>query len=284
MHIHRIAAFTHDLHGGNPAGVVLSDAPLPAARMQRLANEIGYSETAFATPGSDGWDVRYFSPETEVPFCGHATIALGSVLAQQIGPGVHVLNIPAGRISVEGGVRDGRPYSELESPATKQEPVSDAVIAEALTLFGHEARDLDPGLPVLRAHAGADHLILPLRDRGSLARMTYDLDAGRRFMREQGFVTIALVWREAERIFHARNAFASGGVLEDPATGAAAAALAGMLRDRGLLRAGELLILQGEDMGWPSRLDVRFTDIPGSGVRVGGESAPLPDPQTATAA
>jgi predicted PhzF superfamily epimerase YddE/YHI9 len=57
-----------------------------------------------------------------------------------------------------------------------------------------------------------------------------------------------------------------------------------MLRDRGLLRAGELLILQGEDMGRPSRLDVRFTDIPGSGVRVGGESAPLPDPQTATAA
>src|SRR5690606_19231975 len=113
---------------------------------------------------------------------------------------------------------------------------------------------------------------------------TYDLDAGRRFMREQGFVTIALVWREAERIFHARNAFASGGVLEDPATGAAAVALAGMLRDRGLLRAGGLLILQGEDSGGPWRLDVRFTDTPGAGVRVGGESAPLPDPKAATAA
>ncbi|CAM5220440.1 hypothetical protein CDEF62S_00652 [Castellaniella defragrans] len=98
-------------------------------------------------------------------------------------------------------------------------------------------------------------------------------------MRDRGLVTIALIWREAERVFHARNAFASGGVLEDPATGAAAAALAGLLRDRRLLKAGDLLIWQGEDMGRPSRLDVRFTDIPGSGIQVGGESAPLADPR-----
>lgn len=279
MNIYRIAAFTQSGQGGNPAGVVLAGAPLPAAEMQRIAAEIGYSETAFAAPEGEGWEVRYFSPETEVPFCGHATIALGAVLAQEEGPGVRALRIPAGRISVEGGMRDGRPYSMLESPATRQEPVSDAVVAEALALFGYTAQDLDPGLPVLRAHAGADHLILPLRDRGLLAFMTYDLDAGRRFMRDQGFVTVALVWREAERVFHARNAFASGGVLEDPATGAAAAALAGLLRDRRLLKAGDLLIWQGEDMGRPSRLDVRFTDIPGSSIQVGGESAPLASPQ-----
>ena len=49
--------------------------------MQRIAAEVGYSETAFAMRDGDRWRVRYFSPEAEVPFCGHATIALGAALA-----------------------------------------------------------------------------------------------------------------------------------------------------------------------------------------------------------
>nr|WP_243700905.1 PhzF family phenazine biosynthesis protein [Paralcaligenes ureilyticus] len=84
-----------------------------------------------------------------------------------------------------------------------------------------------------------------------------------------------MVWREAPRVFHARNAFASGGVLEDPATGAAAAALAGMLRDHRLLTDGDLTIYQGEDMGRPSKIDVSFSAVPGSAVSVGGASAPM---------
>lgn len=276
MNIHRIAAFTRDGQGGNPAGVALYDILPPETEMQRIAHEIAYSETAFAAPEGDAWRVRYFSPETEVAFCGHATIALGAVLAQVHGPGTYRLDIPAGRILVRGSKRDGRGYSVLESPPTRHEPVADAVIEAALALFGYSRDDLDPALPTLRAHAGADHLILPLRTHELLRAMRYDLDAGRQFMRRHGFVTVALVWREAERVFHVRNAFASGGVLEDPATGAAAAALGGLLRDRGLLAAGELLVLQGDDMGRPSRLDVQFTDVPGSAVSVAGETAPIP--------
>ena len=100
--------------------------------------------------------------------------------------------------------------------------------------------------------------------------MHYDLEAGRDYMNRHGFVTVVLVWREKERLFHARNAFASGGVLEDPATGAAAAALAGMLRDQGFLADGDLTIMQGEDLGCPSRIDVHFEKPNGSPVQVSG--------------
>jgi len=123
--------------------------------------------------------------------------------------------------------------------------------------------------------AGAEHLFLALDSRERLSAMDYDLEEGRTFMRRHSLVTVALVWREAEGLFHARNAFASGGVIEDPATGAAAAALAGMLRDQGILTRGELTILQGADMGRPSRIVVRYDDPAGSPVFVSGASAKI---------
>ncbi len=73
MDVQRIAAFSDGPVGGNPAGVVLCDALPPAERMQAVAAEVGYSETAFAAPVGDDWRVRYFAPAIEVPFCGHAT-------------------------------------------------------------------------------------------------------------------------------------------------------------------------------------------------------------------
>ena len=83
----RLAAFTTDPSGGNPAGVWIGEA-LPADdEMQRIAAEVGYSETAFLAPDGSGatgrFRVRYFSPLAEVPFCGHATIASGVALAER---------------------------------------------------------------------------------------------------------------------------------------------------------------------------------------------------------
>ena len=72
----RLTAFTDDPNGGNPAGVVLDATGLSEAEMLKIAADLGYSESAFAIQRPDGdYDVRYFSPEMEVPFCGHATIA-----------------------------------------------------------------------------------------------------------------------------------------------------------------------------------------------------------------
>jgi PhzF family phenazine biosynthesis protein len=102
--------------------------------------------------------------------------------------------------------------------------------------------------------------------------MQYQFDQVRDLMLEQGLITISLLWPESDNIFHSRNAFASGGVYEDPATGAAAAALAGYLRDIGWRGKSELTILQGDDMGVPSRLQVRYGPTIGEGVAVSGET------------
>ena len=98
----RYAAFTDTPDGGNPAGVVLDASDMTADEILNVAAEVGYSETAFATPRDDGdYDVRYFSPQVEVAFCGHATIATAVALAERHGPGRRVFYTPAGEIPVD---------------------------------------------------------------------------------------------------------------------------------------------------------------------------------------
>src|SRR5438270_200691 len=83
----RYTAFSADPAGGNPAGVVLDATGLDDAEQLAIAAELGYSETAFLTPGraERSYRVRYFSPKAEVSFCGHATVAAAVALAERIG-------------------------------------------------------------------------------------------------------------------------------------------------------------------------------------------------------
>ena len=270
MDVLRIAAFSDGNTGGNPAGVVIGGV-LPAAdEMQRVAAEVGFSETAFAAPEGEAWRVRYFSPESEVPFCGHATIALGAALVRKFGDGVFKLVLNQADITVEG-FRDGANFAAaLQSPPTRSRPAQSELVGEALALFGYEPSDLDPAIAPALIHGGADHLVLALKSRGALAAMAYDLKKGQAFMRREGLVTILLAQAETPRLFHTRNPFASGGVYEDPATGAATAAFAGYLRDLGWPHGGAIDIVQGEDMGMRSRLHAEIPPTAGSSIRVSG--------------
>lgn len=273
MNIQRIAAFSQGASGGNPAGVVLLDEEADEKDMARIAAEVGFSETAFAVSQDDTgktWRVRYFSPESEVPFCGHATIALGAALGRHSGPGTFALTLNNASITVETQETPDGILATLLSPPTRSQSVTEEERRDVLSLFDLSEEDLDPRLAPARIHGGADHIALPLRDRSRLAAMTYDLDQGRAVMRRHGLVTVMLVFIEADQSFVARNAFASGGVLEDPATGAAAAAFAGYLRDGGWPHGGAFTIRQGEDMGSPSLIKVELTDTKGAPVRVSG--------------
>ena len=89
-------------------------------------------------------------------------------------------------------------------------------------------------------------------------------------MRRENLVTITLAYAEAPQRFHTRNPFASGGVYEDPATGAATAALAGYLRDIGWPHNGQIDVVQGEDMGMRSLLHANIPPETGSSIRVSG--------------
>lgn len=270
MDVLRIAAFSDGDTGGNPAGVVIGDILPDAADMQGVAAEVGFSETAFAAPEGDGWRVRYFSPESEVPFCGHATIALGAALVRQFGDGTFKLSLNQAGITVEG-FRDGPNITAaLQSPPTRSKPASPALIDEALALFGYSSGDLDPAISPALIHGGADHFVLALNSRKALAAMAYELKAGQALMRREGLVTILLAYAETPRLFHTRNPFASGGVYEDPATGASTAAFAGYLRDLDWPHGGAIDIVQGEDMGMRSRLHADIAPTPGSSIRVSG--------------
>ena len=268
----RVAAFSIGNKGGNPAGVVVGKSMPPDGEMQRIAAEVGYSETAFAAPVGDDWRVRYFSPESEVPFCGHATIALGSVLARLHGDGLYKLRLNDAEIVVEGAVIGTSAEVALQSPPTRSKAATPAALEAVTDLFAYSASDIDAAIPPAIIHAGNDHFCLALNSREALARMSYNLVAGRTLMKLHGWVTILLVWRDSDRIFHARNAFASGGVVEDPATGAAAAAFGGYLRDIGWPHGGSIEILQGEDMNCPPLLKVQISAPNGSPVRVFGQT------------
>jgi PhzF family phenazine biosynthesis protein len=270
MNIERLSAFSHGEIGGNPAGVLITDVLPPPAEMQRIAKEVGYSETAFAAREDAAWRVRYFSPEAEVPFCGHATIALGAALAKRHGDGEYGLKINRGTISVEGRRQGDGFAAALQSPPTRSAPAESVATGEALKLFGLEAAFLDERVPPALIHAGADHLVLMLRDRSMLAAMRYDFESGRALMRRAGWVTVLLAHAESSQRFHTRNAFAFGGIYEDPATGASTAALAGYLRDLGWPHAGQIDVQQGDDMGMPSRLRAEISSQPGASIRLSG--------------
>jgi PhzF family phenazine biosynthesis protein len=277
MIVHRIAAFTNGPHGGNPAGVVLCEALPDAGTMQVMAAKIGYSETAFAAPVESGWRVRYFAPEVEVDFCGHATIAVGAALAQREGSGRFVLQLNHTEITVDGYQSAAGWGASFRSPPTHSRDTAAALVDEALALFGLTRGDLDERIPPAIAHAGADHLILALRDRGVLKEMRYELQEGRDLARREGLVTFNLIYVEKSQIFHARNPFPIGGVYEDPATGAAAAALGGYLRDLAWPHQGSIEIRQGEDMGIPCFLRVEIDEQSGAAVGVSGSVRSIHD-------
>lgn len=265
MTVQKLAAFTSDGKGGNPAGVMIAGALPPDEEMQAIAARIGFSETVFAKPEGSGFRARYFAPEAEVPFCGHATIALGAALGAAYGEGVYALALNTADITV-AAYADGDAWgARLVSPGTSWRPVPEDLLAEARALFGLHPDDLDSAVAPALTNGGAEHLLLPLDNAQLLRAMAYDFDAGADFMQVHGLVTVNLIWRQATARIHARNAFAGHGVYEDPATGAAAAALAGYLRDAGL-QDGPFEVIQGTDMGMPSRLHV--TPRPGAGAPV----------------
>jgi PhzF family phenazine biosynthesis protein len=276
----RLAAFTTDPSGGNPAGVWLGDALPDAAEMQRIAGDVGYSETAFLAP--DGSDepgrlrVRFFSPAKEIDFCGHATIASGVALAERGWPTSLVLRTNDGVVALDvARDPDGRYQATLTSVEPWVRDLPEALLDRLLGLLGWRQDELDPTLRPALAFAGVRHPIVAVSSLSTLARLDYDFDVMRAVMLEHDLTTLQLIWRETPTRFRARDPFAAGGVVEDPATGAAAAALGAYLRERGEIKPPTTFeISQGVEMGRPSLLTVSILEGDEQ-VRVSGTAVPI---------
>jgi PhzF family phenazine biosynthesis protein len=244
--------------------------------MQEIATELGYSETAFATArGGGAFDVRYFSPEAEVPFCGHATIATAVALAERDGTGALVFHTQAGAVGIDTAAENGAITATLTSVVPHVEEAPAELLAAALDALGWTEGDLDPALPPRVGFAGARHLILAAATRARLADLDYDFEALKAAMLAHDLTTVDLSYRESEHTFHARNPFPVGGVVEDPATGAAAAAFGAYLRDEGAVAPpATVTVHQGVDMGRPSLLTIEIAaDRPE--IRVSGRAVAM---------
>ena len=262
--LHRLSAFAETATGGNPAGVWVGEALPDEETMQQIAADVGFSETAFISPAT-GIDrtVRYFSPEMEISFCGHATIAAGAVLGSAGGKATYQLTTSVGIVPVTVRSIDGRVEVSLRSVEPQHKLASKAVLDEVLPILGWKHDELDTAIAPAVAYAGAWHLVIAAARSERLAELDYDFEKLRSLMLRENLATLQLVWRENDALFHSRNPFPVGGVVEDPATGAAAAALAGYLRDAGIIRGPTTFqIRQGETMGRPSLLKV---NVPATG-------------------
>lgn len=272
----RLAAFPDHGRGGNPAGVVLDASSLEDAEMLAIAAEVGYSESAFVTPGTDGdHGLRFFSPLAEVAFCGHATIATAVALGERDGVGAVRFHTPAGVVAVTTEHSDGGILAALTSPPASSVPADPVDVDVMLAAFGWDRAALDPAYPPAIGFAGNHHPILGVAERATLADFSYDFNTLAALMAARGWTTVHVFHARPAGGFDVRNAFPPGGVREDPATGAAAAAFGAYLRDLGRLEAGASVMLhQGEDMGSPSLLTVRVPQDSPSLIVAGG-AAPI---------
>lgn len=260
------------LIGGNPAGVLFCEQFPSEEVMLEIAAEVGYSETAFVVPQQKEFAVRYFSPSAEVPFCGHATLALGSAIRKKYGANIYRLQLGIGELRLD----TCQEKIEISSPPTKQTSIDLQRVARYLQHTNIELTDLNPNITPLLANAGNNHLVLCLSERETLVNFSYDFEPVRGLMLEDNVLTLAVMVfgnirpESTSQTIYIRNPFAAGDVYEDPATGAAAAAVSGWIRDQHILPVNRLVFHQGEEMGVPCVLETHFSNENGSPIHLAG--------------
>lgn len=282
--------FTDRRFGGNPLAVLPEAAGLPPELMQQVAREFNYSETAFVLPAEQGHDrrVRIFTPGREVPFAGHPNVGTAFVLASsgEFGP-VDALEVTfeeiAGPVPVSVQRRDGdRIWCELRAPEALSLGPTLPVAAVA------EAVGLTPQDIVVDRHTsqvasvGLEFVVAELVDLSALERARPDSAAFERLVQAgaaAGYVHLYVRLDPPgtdEVAIRARMFAPLDGVAEDPATGSANCALAGLLASLDPDPDGDFAwrIAQGVEMGRPSLLEARARKVDGqvSDVWIGGES------------
>ena len=278
--------FTTTRFGGNPLALVFGADGLETDALQAIAREFNLSETVFVLPPErEPADVqlRIFTPGMELPFAGHPNVGAAVMLARRIGHDgdLLVLEQPAGHVTawLTRGP-DGLPVAaEIEAPRplTLGATMDRAAIADCAAL-PVEAIHMNAHPPLL-AGCGVTFAIAEVEDLAHLAAATPDLMAMRRCFGPLASPPVGLllhtplgVGRRRVRMFAPLN-----GIVEDPATGAANVALAGLLLH---LAGGSTLALeveQGAEMGRPSLLVLaaRRDGDGGIRVRVGGGVVPV---------
>ena len=277
--------FGQEKYSGNQLATFLHCRDLSDQEMQQIAREINFSETTFVVsdhPRDGGYDVRIFTPATEIDFAGHPTLGTAFVIQQYlIGQPVEqiVLNLRVGPVPVRLPIASGDLMLWMQqSEPTFGPPLEATALAHVLSI---ELGDFDERWPVEQVSTGLPHIIVPLKSLAALKRA--------RIAREHYDALVQHAWAKAVLVFSPQGyamthdlsvrMFADYyGVPEDPATGSGNGCLAAYLVKH--LYCGtssiNLRVGQGFEIGRPSILALRAAEEQGRiSVNVGGQVIPI---------
>lgn len=283
-----VDAFTTDPTAGNAAGLVPDAEGLDEGQMQAVARELHASETAFLTE-SDEADrrIRYFTPETEVDLCGHATIASHAFLHQAdvVDPGTHSLATNVGVIEVDIE-DDGSVWMTQAPPETHDVDVSYEEVAAAIGVDLDALQDLEADLPLGWASTGLAFLCVPVTFLDELGAADPDMAAVEALCEEvdaTGVYAFTFDTVDPDATLHGRMFAPGAGVPEDSVTGTASGAVTAYLRDHDALDSyAALTYEQGHFVDRPGSVRVEAAEE----IRVGGRAVvsldgdlAIPDPE-----
>ncbi len=270
--VHQIDSFTKEKFKGNPAGVVLNAEDLTDEEMQLIARELNNSETAFIT-GSDSDDfeysIRYFTPTTEVPICGHATI--GALYAKAIEDQMDSCTV---RIQTQVGIlpidiiRQDNDYQiTMTQGDFSMNPVFDPSITQKIIhALGLKMEELDKRCPVHIASTGHSKVMIGITSRALLNNLSPDFAALADLSREilcNGYFVFTFDSDDKDILTYGRMFAPAIGIQEDPVTGNANGPLGGYLIQNQIINISDRVFTftgrQGETLNRMGEMKVEVT-------------------------
>lgn len=287
--------FTRSEDGGNPLAVMTEVDGLDDDAMQALAREIGLSETVFVFPPANPTHsaaIRIFTPAMELPFAGHPTVGTAIHLTQEWVwrargteyDALCVLESKSGvlRVGVNPG-RDGVAFAEVDAPGVPRETGEAAPTDRIAAALGLSPTEIGfENFRPRRYSAGNPFTYVPVSGLDAMARAEVVTDYWDQAFGGDGHAAAYLYCRDTVKhksAFHARCFAPSMGMVEDPATGSAAAGFAGIIHHFDAPPEGTYngIIEQGFEMGRPSEIflefEIRSRQI--RVVRIGGYAVPI---------
>jgi len=279
MKFYIVDVFAEKKYQGNQLAVFIQDNEIPTEEMQQIAHEINYSETSFIMPdkqNNGGYNVRYFTPDTEIPFAGHPTLGTAYIIHQKLENGKTdkiILNLEVGQIPVT--INSDILIMEQKEP---EFGLLIENLETAANLLRISKDDIMDSIPVQIVSTGLPCMVIPLKTMDALKRCAVNHDRYQEFIDDVYKCNLLAFYSEAGNTVRVRVFVDDPGFVEDAATGSANGNLAGYLLKYNFFgeRKIEYSALQGHEMNRPSLLLVN-AELENNAykIQVGGKVQPI---------
>jgi PhzF family phenazine biosynthesis protein len=282
--VYQIDAFTSEKFSGNPAGVITNAQGLSDLAMQRIARELNNSETVFIFPPDDAsHDVklRYFTPTTEVPSCGHATIAAhyARSIENQLGSEIVIQKIGIGILPIDIVKNDNYTIWMMQGAIEFSEPLATKDRHILLSSLGLTEEEIDEHCPIQVVSTGHSKVMIGITSIAKLHRLSPNMSMLSNLSKAigcNGYYVFTFASRLSTILTHGRMFAPAIGISEDPVTGNAIGPLGAYLVKHGLVKHDNSLFsftgIQGEAIGRVGTVDVKVRIENGepTQVQIGG--------------